>query len=105
MKLTKRKARATWLGGVFLSMSLLGQVPVRAATLTAIEVTPANPAIHVGETQQFTATGTYDDGTIQPLVPGVVSLAAGSGHTCAVLYGGEIRCWGENGRGQLGNGS
>jgi hypothetical protein len=35
--------------------------------LTSIAVTPANPAIMVGSTQPFTATGTYSDGTSQSL--------------------------------------
>ena len=30
-----------------------------APTLTSIAVTPANPTIQAGATQQFTATGTY----------------------------------------------
>ena len=30
-------------------------------TLTSISVTPASPSIAVGQTQQFTATGTFDD--------------------------------------------
>lgn len=33
------------------------------ATLLSIAVTPASPSIVVGATQQFTATGTYSDGT------------------------------------------
>ena len=37
------------------------------ASLTSIAVTPANPAILAGASQQFTATGTYSDGTIQNL--------------------------------------
>lgn len=34
-----------------------------------------------------------------------VSLAAGGAHTCAVLEGGGIECWGWNGYGQLGDGT
>ena len=34
---------------------------VTAATLQSIAVTPANPSIAAGLTQQFTATGTYTD--------------------------------------------
>ncbi len=34
---------------------------VTAATLQSIAVTPANPSIAKGVTQQFTATGTYSD--------------------------------------------
>ncbi len=40
---------------------------VTAATLQSIAVTPANPSIAKGATQQFTATGTYSDGTTQNL--------------------------------------
>ena len=32
-----------------------------APTLTSIAVTPANPTIQTGATQQFTAEGTYSD--------------------------------------------
>jgi hypothetical protein len=40
---------------------------VTAATLVSIAVTPANPSIVVGTTQQFQATGTYTDGSTQNL--------------------------------------
>ena len=36
-------------------------------TLTSIAVTPASPSIVTGATQQFTATGTYSDGSTQNL--------------------------------------
>jgi hypothetical protein len=36
-----------------------------APTLTSIAVTPANPSVQTGATQQFTATGTYSDSTTQ----------------------------------------
>lgn len=34
---------------------------------------------------------------------GIVSITAGQFHTCVGLTGGEARCWGNNGRGQLGD--
>ena len=40
---------------------------VTAATLVSIAVNPANPSIAMGTTQQFTATGTFSDGSIQDL--------------------------------------
>ena len=38
---------------------------VSSATLTSIVVSPANPSVVAGNTQQFTATGTYSDGSTQ----------------------------------------
>ncbi len=51
-----------------------GSIPSNSATLTvtaattvSIVVTPANPIIVIGSTQQFTATGTFSDSTTQNL--------------------------------------
>ncbi|HVN10696.1 MAG TPA: Ig-like domain-containing protein, partial [Kineosporiaceae bacterium] len=40
---------------------------VTPALLVSVSVTPASPPLPVGLTQQFTATGTYSDGTTQDL--------------------------------------
>ena len=59
---------------------------VTAATLVSIAVTPANPSIAAGQQQQFTATGTYTDGSHQNLTstatwtssaPSVATISAG----------------------------
>ncbi len=34
---------------------------------------------------------------------GVIDIAAGGAHTCAVISGGTVRCWGRGSHGQLGN--
>jgi alpha-tubulin suppressor-like RCC1 family protein len=39
------------------------------------------------------------------LSSGVISLSAGGGHTCAVTADGDVKCWGGNGGGALGDGT
>jgi hypothetical protein len=50
-------------GSIKASVSL----NVAPATLVSLAVTPANPSIAAGQRQQFTATGTYGDGSHQNL--------------------------------------
>lgn len=61
----------------------------------------------------YSGHGEVGNGTIADKVPSPVavtgitqgiSLAAGYSHTCAVILGGTVRCWGSNLHGQLGNG-
>ena len=51
--------------------------------LTSIAVTPSNPTVTVGGTQQFTATGTYSDGSTQNLT-GQVTWASSNTATATI---------------------
>ncbi len=46
--------------------------PQTAATLTSISISPIDPDVPIGGTQQFMATGQYSDGTFQDLTNQVV---------------------------------
>jgi len=65
------------------------------ASAAAITLTPANPTVSTGQTQQFTASG-----AITP-----TAVSAGGEYTCVTLPDGTGQCTGRNQFGQHGNGT
>src|SRR5205809_5727803 len=92
----QRDQRYRWAKAcaVLAALMLVCAGPRGEVAAQGITVTPANPTMSVGQTQQFTASGT--------VVP--TAVAAGGLHTCMRLPDGTVQCWGRNYFGQLGNG-
>ncbi len=83
---TALAAGTTTISATSGSISGSTTLTVTAATLVSIAVTPANPTIAAGQQMQFTATGTYTDGSHQNLTstavwsssaPSVATVSAG----------------------------
>src|SRR5204862_4098789 len=56
---------STTIAATFGSISGSSTLFVNAPALVSIAVTPANASVVIGSTQQFTATGTYTNGSTQ----------------------------------------
>ena len=49
--------------------------------------------------------GSSAGATGPPPLTGITQITSGAMHSCALLSSGSVRCWGDNGFGQLGNGT
>ena len=76
-----------------------------ACALTTLGAVRCWGANYYGQLGDGTTTTRYAPVLVSGLASGVVALASGVYHTCAVLSDGSVRCWGFNNHGQLGDGT
>ena len=92
MRLVNRRSTPSASGLCILWLILASS---QAAPAAAVGVTPANPTITAGQTQQFTASG----------VVAPTGVGAGGEYTCVRLPDGTVQCTGRNQFAQHGNGT
>ncbi len=70
------------------AVSTVLNVTITPATLTSIAITPTNLSLAAGMTQQFTATGTFSDGSTQDLTSSV-TWASSDPHVATISSTGQ----------------
>lgn len=91
-----------------VSGSLPPGISLNASTgrLTGMAATKATSSFSIRAASTTTSVvAAYTLDVTTPPQKGRQAIAAGTGHTCAIVSGATVRCWGFNGFGQLGDGT
>jgi len=109
--------RAAWSIGAGTAMALLVAAPaladgprIAAGDTHACAVTEDGAAKcwghnYNGQLGDGTRTDRHKATVVRGLGSGVVAIAAGGYHTCALTEAGRVKCWGDNIAGQVGDGT
>jgi alpha-tubulin suppressor-like RCC1 family protein len=90
------------LGSGVISIAAGGEQTCALMTAGGVKCWGVNTNGQVGDNTTTMRTSPVD---VTGLASGVVAVSAGGSHTCALVSGGTMKCWGANTQGQLGDGS